>query len=62
MKRYVLVMVALAGTPAMADNLYRAGNWVALASDRHAEHVGDSLTIPCLGKRQRHQQCRRGDR
>jgi len=28
-----------------AADLYKPGNWVALASDRHAEHVGDSLTI-----------------
>ena len=41
----VLSALAVLGAPAMADDLYRAGNWVALASDRHAEHVGDSLTI-----------------
>jgi len=38
-------LLALGTSPALADNLYRAGNWVALASDRHAEHVGDSLTV-----------------
>ncbi|MBS0253869.1 MAG: flagellar basal body L-ring protein FlgH [Proteobacteria bacterium] len=39
-----LIGSALAG-PARADNLYKGGNWPAMASDRKASRVGDLLTI-----------------
>lgn len=31
--------------PAVASDLYKPGNWSAMASDRHAEQVGDTLTV-----------------
>ncbi len=31
--------------PALAADLYGSGNWSAMASDRRALHVGDSLTV-----------------
>jgi flagellar L-ring protein precursor FlgH len=34
-----------AGAPAMSADLYRQGDWPALASDRLAQRVGDSLTV-----------------
>jgi len=49
MRRHVALLAAMAAaaqaTGLYAADLYRPGNWVALASDRHAEHIGDSLTI-----------------
>ena len=41
---------ALAGTamPATAEDLYRGGNWSALAADRKAARVGDLVTIQVL--------------
>jgi len=38
------VCLAISG-PATAANLFSPGNWAALASDRPAEQVGDSLTV-----------------
>ena len=40
-----LVLGAALAAPAAAENLYARGNWPALASDRPAERVGDSLTV-----------------
>lgn len=40
-----LVVCAL---PARADDLYKGGAFAALASDRRAEHLGDSLTVIVL--------------
>lgn len=45
MKQLWLGLLVLAGEQARAEDLYKAGNWVALAADRHAEHVGDSVTV-----------------
>lgn len=36
---------ACTASVAAAQNLYRHDGWAAFASDRHAEQVGDSLTI-----------------
>ena len=33
---------------ALADDLYKGGNWAALASDRKASRVGDLITIQVL--------------
>ena len=40
-----LVICALSCATAGATDLYKPGNWPALASDRPAEKVGDSLTV-----------------
>lgn len=34
--------------PALADNLYKGGNWPSLAADRRASTVGDLVTIVVL--------------
>jgi flagellar L-ring protein FlgH len=41
------LLAVLIATPfsLRAEDLYKRGNWAALASDRMAERVGDSLTI-----------------
>lgn len=41
------LLALLIWTPAFvqAEDLYKRGNWAALASDRMAERVGDSLTV-----------------
>lgn len=41
----LLVVLALAAPPVAAGDLYKPGSWPALASDRVADHVGDSLTV-----------------
>lgn len=41
-------LVAAAGAPALAADLYKGGNWSALAADRKASRVGDLLTIQVL--------------
>jgi flagellar L-ring protein FlgH len=38
-------LVAILAVPASATNLYQPGNWSALASDRRAEKIGDSLSV-----------------
>ncbi|MEO8113194.1 MAG: flagellar basal body L-ring protein FlgH [Phenylobacterium sp.] len=45
--RYALVIAcgAALALPAAAADLYNRGGWSALASDRPAERVGDSLTV-----------------
>ena len=35
----------LAATPAAAQNLYTEGNWSAMAADRRASQVGDTITV-----------------
>lgn len=43
-----IVAVALATalpSPALADDLYRAGTWPALVADQRASAVGDALTV-----------------
>lgn len=41
----LLLLSAMAATPAFGENLYVPGNWSALAADMRASHVGDVLTI-----------------
>lgn len=41
----VAAVLSLTASAAMADNLYTPGSWSAMASDRLAEKVGDSLTV-----------------
>ncbi len=41
----IFVGMLLIPVSASADNLYRPGNWAALAADRHAAAVGDSLVV-----------------
>lgn len=47
---YPALASALAGAaiPAAAEDLYRGGNWSALAADRKASQVGDLVTIQVL--------------
>lgn len=45
MIRPALAAVAMIATPASAEDLYRKGNWAALAADRRAAEVGDALTV-----------------
>ena len=40
-----LVLSAMAASVAQSEDLYKSGNWPALASDRLADRVGDSLTV-----------------
>ena len=47
MKLWSLIMVLVA-TPALADSLYKPGQWPALASDYRAAQPGDSLTVMVL--------------
>jgi flagellar L-ring protein FlgH len=44
----LLAAMLLASLPAQADDLYKGGNWAALASDRKASKVGDLITIQVL--------------
>lgn len=39
------VLPLLAATPAAAQNLYTEGNWSAMAADRRASQVGDTITV-----------------
>jgi len=41
----LILALALGAGAAVADNLYKPGSWPALASDRPAGEVGDSLTV-----------------
>lgn len=48
MKLRLILVAALplfAATPAAAQNLYSEGNWPAMAADRRATHVGDTITV-----------------
>lgn len=36
---------ALAAAPAAAQDLYKGGNWSAMAADRRASSVGDTITV-----------------
>jgi flagellar L-ring protein FlgH len=50
MKRLVLRIVAIVwigsgASTVLGEDLYRSGGWSALATDRRAERVGDTLTI-----------------
>ena len=38
-------LLTAAVSPAMAEDLFPRGNWPALASDRLADRIGDSLTV-----------------
>jgi flagellar L-ring protein FlgH len=40
-----LCVAALLISPAMADDLYKGGNWPSLAADRKADAVGDIITV-----------------
>lgn len=45
----ILYGVALTGAlPAAAQDLYRGGNWSAMASDRRAAAIGDAITVVIL--------------
>lgn len=44
----VYVAAALVAAPAGATDIYRPGEWPALASDRTATNTGDSLTVLVL--------------
>ncbi|HEX7753427.1 MAG TPA: flagellar basal body L-ring protein FlgH [Novosphingobium sp.] len=49
MKRLVYpLFLLIAAEPVMADDLYRGGNWAALAADRKASRAGDLITIQVL--------------
>lgn len=39
------VLPLLAAAPAAAQNLYAEGNWPAMAADRRASRVGDTITV-----------------
>lgn len=41
---WVFAVGFVTGSPALADDLFRPGNWPALASDRRASEAGDVLT------------------
>jgi len=48
MKSNLLIAAALplfAAAPAAAQNLYSEGNWPAMAADRRASKVGDTITV-----------------
>lgn len=47
MKGLVVTMAALTqlASPAAAQNLYAEGNWPAMASDRRATAIGDTITV-----------------
>ncbi|MBU6267866.1 MAG: flagellar basal body L-ring protein FlgH [Sphingomonadales bacterium] len=53
MKRLAIAMALsgaalMAAPPCHADDLYKGGNWPALAADRKASRVGDLVTIQVL--------------
>ena len=41
----LVLMVVLLASPAVAEDLYKGGNWPSLASDRKADAVGDIITV-----------------
>jgi len=43
-----VVLLSLAAMPAAAQDLYRDGNWSAMAADRRAAAVGDAITVVIL--------------
>lgn len=49
MRRFILTSLlgvfASFGSQARAEDLYKAGNWAAMASDRRASSVGDLITV-----------------
>jgi flagellar L-ring protein FlgH len=46
MLRFLLIVPLIALVPvAHAEDIYKSGNWSALASDRRAESIGDVVTI-----------------
>jgi flagellar L-ring protein FlgH len=42
---HLLCVAVLLATPAVAEDLYKGGNWPSLASDRRADAVGDIITV-----------------
>jgi len=42
------IVLVLAAVPAAAQDLYKDGNWSAMASDRRAASVGDAVTVVIL--------------
>ncbi|WHU05009.1 flagellar basal body L-ring protein FlgH [Sphingomonas sp. NIBR02145] len=42
---FFVLGAGLLATPAAAQDLYRGGNWSAMAADRRASSVGDSITV-----------------
>lgn len=45
MRNLILIPLVCVASPSAADNLYGKGNWPALAADRRAEQVGDTITV-----------------
>ncbi|MBO9714792.1 flagellar basal body L-ring protein FlgH [Sphingomonas sp.] len=45
LKLSALALAMAAATPAAAQDLYSGGNWAAMASDRRAAAVGDTITV-----------------
>lgn len=45
MKTFLLGIFLLIAVPVLADNLYRAEDYRSLTADRHAQRVGDILTV-----------------
>jgi flagellar L-ring protein precursor FlgH len=64
MKRFATAFVLLSTVSASlpAENLFRSGNWAALASDRRPEKVGDAITILIAENQQASNSVRQGSK
>lgn len=45
MRVAIVLACVMAASPVAAEDLYRKGNWAALAADRRATDIGDALTV-----------------
>lgn len=62
-RRSLIIMgLVLASSGASAADLYRAGNWPALASDRKASQVGDIITLLVVENNQASNSVTKGSR
>lgn len=63
MRRLALAAILAAiSLPAGAENLYRPGNWPALAADRKASQIGDILTLQVVENNQASNSVTKGSR